>query len=551
MARGRRAIAPDKQTLLGAERVYGAEEHSGPGEISIGLCYPNRYPVAMANLGYQTILARLRNHPACEVQRFFFEEGAADLTAFESGRPAGDFDILAFSVSFENDYVHMLRMLHQARIPLRRTDRKESDPLIVVGGAVTSLNPEPLRPFVDIFLLGEGEEMIGEFLDAFRDLPAPRRKGEMEGRIVWGGGAYVPALHLCSGEVAPRQYDGMKMDPAVSRVLTPYSEFSDTLLLEISRGCPRRCRFCTVGSALPKFRMLPAERAVELAERFRTDDERLGREPLRKVGLVSAAFFDHVESESLAGELFRRGFGIGVSSLRVDQLTDKVLGYVEASGTRTITVAPEAGSERLRRVIRKEASDATILEGVEKAARAGFRKLRVYYMIGLPYEEEEDLQALVRQALEIRSTFLASGPAARGVTVSLHPFVPKPRTAFQWSPMIRPARLKKMVWTIRRKLPGIKVKCVSRKEAYIEGILARSGEEIAPFLESLAAGETWPAAARATGTDLNSILYEPLDRDRRFAWESAESFRGRESTDGREMVRAEKVAAERDGRGGS
>ncbi len=541
---------PDRKSLLDAERLYGEADHSGlGGEISVGLSFPNRYPVAMANLGYQTILARLQNHPAAHVERFYFDEEVETLTSLESDRAAGQFDILAFSISFENDYVHMLKMLRQAKIPLRRADRGDDHPLIIVGGAITSLNPEPLRLFVDLFLLGEGEEMIGQFLERFRGLSSPRRKEKVCEEMAALEGVYAPDLHRCSAEVKPRQYDAMKSDPAVSRLLTPYSEFSNTLLLEISRGCPRRCRFCTVGSALPKFRMLPAERAVEIAEQFKAEDERLGREPLRKVGLVSAAFFDHVESEEMAGELLRRGFEIGVSSLRVDQLTDPVLAYVESSGTRTITVAPEAGSERLRRLIGKEASDATILEGVEKAARARFRKLRMYYMVGLPFETENDRDALVRQALEIRSTFLSAGPEARGVTLSLHPFVPKPRTPFQWSPMIRPARLKKIVWALRRKLPGIKVKSVSRKEAYIEAILARSGEEIAPFLERLAEGDTWPTAARASGIDLEAILFEPRHRDEHFAWESAERSGSGWEVNRREMERAEKGAAGVEGEG--
>ncbi len=541
-----RAAVPDGNRLLAAERTYGGEKYPPGGEIPVGLCFPNRYPVGMANLGFQTILSRLREHPACDVERLFYGDDDRELLSFESGRPAAGFSLLAFSISFENDYVHMLKMLERAGVPLRREDRGDGDPLIVVGGAITFLNPEPLRPFVDIFLLGEGEEMVGELIDMYASSRSLSRRAIVE-KIAALEGAYAPLVHRFSGEVEPRRYDSMKTDPAASRIVTPYSEFRDTLLLEISRGCPRRCRFCTVGSALPKFRMLSADRAVEIAEGFREEDRRAGREPLRKVGLVSAAFFDHTESGKMAGELSRRGFEIGVSSLRVDQLTDEVLGYLRAGGLRTITVAPEAGSDRLRRVIRKEASDEVILEGVKKAARAGFRAIRIYYMIGLPLEEEEDREALVRQALEIRSTFLSAGSAGGQVTVSLHPFVPKPRTPFQWSAMIRPPQLKRMVWKLRRKLPGVKVKCVPRREAYIEGILSRGGEELAPFLESVAAGETWPNAARACGIDLDRILYGERDREAPLPWEAPSHERRSRSVDLRELERAEEVGMQETG----
>ncbi len=479
MAERRRGVSPERDELLRAERRYGGRGPEGP--LSVALCYPNRYSIGMANLGFQTVLDRLDVHPACRVERVFHDDGAGTLVSFESGKPAGGFDVLAFSVSFENDYVNLLRMLRRARLPLRREERSERHPLVVVGGAITFLNPEPLRPFADVFLMGEGEEMIGEFVDYLAGARHGERRSRIEGAVSVGG-AYIPAIHPACGEVTPRTYDAVRSDPAVSRIVTPHSEFKETLLMEISRGCPRRCRFCTVGSAMPKFRMLGAGAALKTAERFRDEDRSAGRQPLRKVGLVSAAFFDHKESAEIASRLFDRGFEIGVSSLRVDQLTDEVLAILRRSGLRTITVAPEAGTERLRKLIRKEASDEVILAGVEKAARAGFRSLRIYYMIGLPFEEEGDIDGLVEGALAMRARFLdvASGPVR--VSVSLHPFVPKPRTPFQWSAMIEPAKLKRMTWKIRRRLPGLRVRTVARRECYTEGVLARGGEELAPFL---------------------------------------------------------------------
>ncbi len=514
--------APDRRALIRAERCY-EETTGGSREISVGLAYPNRYAIGMANLGYQTIRSRIMAAGPYEVDRLFLNDAVAGdgrkvLRSFDSDRPMGGFDVIAFSVSFENDFVNIVRMLKDAGIPPRAADRNDRHPIVVVGGAITFLNVEPIRVFVDVILAGEGEEIALEYLELFRMDRGKSRRVHLE-NVATLQGAYVPSIHTDKPAFERRSYPAMGHDPALTRILTPHSEFRDTLLLEISRGCPRRCRFCTVGSAFPKFRMLPADRAVEIAERFRDEDKRLGREPLRKIGLVTAAFFDHTGAEELAGALYERGFEIGASSVRVDQLTDGVLGYLRGSGLQTLTIAPEAGTERLRGLIRKEASDEKIMEGVDKVARAGFRSLRIYYMIGLPYETDADRTGLIREATRIRSYFLSRIKGHGRVTVSLHPFVPKPRTAFQWSPMLRPTEAKSIVMGIKKSLAGIRVKSPSMKQVYIEGILARGGHELAPFLESLADGAPWRRAAREAELDLNTLIHSQHDPETPMPWE--------------------------------
>jgi radical SAM superfamily enzyme YgiQ (UPF0313 family) len=532
----RKAAIEDRASLLRGETLYeGIRPRSG--ELEVALAYPNRYGVGMSNLGFQTILGRMRRSGRFAAERVFLPEAdSGPLRTVESGRPAGGAHVLAFSISFENDYVNFLRMLRAARVPLRREEREDRHPIVVVGGACTYLNPEPLRPFVDVFLLGDGEEIALEYLDLrLADLRLPRAEHlERAARIE---GAYVPAVHARSGDLPRRSYEAIVSDPAVSRILSPRAEFANTLLVEISRGCPRRCRFCTVGTAFPRFRAVPADVVLSIADRFREEDERFGREPARAIGLVTAAFFDHPEAEAIAAGLLRRGWLVTASSVRVDQLTDSVLDALRRSGLRTLTVAPEAGTPALRARIGKETSDEAILAGVERAGRAGFRNLRVYFMLGLPRETEEDREGILHLAQAIRARFHSAGAKTGTVSISLHPFVPKPRTPFQWSRMLTPQEMKTTIARERRRLFGFRVKAPDLRDVYTEAILALGGEEIAPFLVRLEGGERWDRAAREAGIDLDALLFNDRSPESRAPWEGGAPSR-RDRANRREWERA-------------
>src|SRR5262252_4194944 len=284
---------------LHAERGTIIKE-AGQARIRFALAYPNTYFVGMSNLGIQTMYRVLNQRPDTVCERVFlpaaaeqeyYVSGKTSLLSLEAQRPLGDFDVIGFSVSYENDYLHLLQMLELARIPLLAAERDERYPLILVGGAVTYINPEPLADFVDLMVIGDGEETIHAYLDLLHDtLGQPRQEHLCLAADL--PGVYVPSLHdqhTATTPAAPRQITELAQWPAYSVVLTDDTGFSGTLLVEITRGCPFKCRFCTVGYVYPKFRQLPGERVLELVAAQQQRDRAAGRPPVEKVGLISSA----------------------------------------------------------------------------------------------------------------------------------------------------------------------------------------------------------------------------------------------------------------------
>ncbi|WP_089935293.1 radical SAM protein, partial [Candidatus Entotheonella palauensis] len=418
-------------------------KNAGQVRLRFALAYPNTYFVGMSNLGLQTMYRVINQRPDTVCERVFLPDtqpGNSQLRSFESRRPVRDFHILGFSVSYENDYVNLLQMLEWARIPLLAAERDERHPLILVGGAVTYINPEPLADFADLMIIGDGEEAIHDYLDLAVDGIAQARGTHLQ-HAAEIPGLYVPGLQRETRGIkplAPRKITDLSQWPAYSSLLTEETEFSNTLLVEITRGCPWKCRFCTVGYVYPKFRQLPAEMVLGLVEAQRQWDRQSGHEPIGKVGLISSATGDYRHLAAVSQGLVDLGVSIGISSLRMDRMPDVLIDCMVRSGVRSCTVAPEAGSERLRQFIRKDMTEADILTGVERLLDAGMRNLKLYSMIGLPTETEADVQELIALAFKIWDRMKRSGQA-RGalgtLTLSVNPFVPKPATPLQWCAM--------------------------------------------------------------------------------------------------------------------
>ena len=507
----------DRLARLAAERRLFAAGPSGP--LSVCLVYPNTYPVAMANLGYQAVLRLLAEDARVTCDRAFLPDGPRagwprTLRSFEHDRPVRDFDLVAFSLSFETDYVHVLDCLALAGIPLARAERGPDAPLVVAGGPATFLNPEPLAEFVDLFLIGEAEEMLGEFLAAataerFSRAAVLARAEDVEGAYRpdrWtpeydDGGDLVGFLHAAGKtRVARRYVADLDRFPTRSEVLSHEAVFGDMYLVEASRGCEWGCRFCAAGFMYRPVRyrspdVLRADIAPGLEER-------------RTIGLVGAEMASQPGVAALCQEIAARGGRPSPSSLKADLITPALARALGASGNRSVTVAPEAGSERMRRVINKNLTEAEILRAADWLAGGGVDALKLYVMVGLPTETAADVDGIADLTRKVRARLLDAGRARVGrILVSINPFVPKPWTPLQWEPMEAIPSLRRKLGHLRRALgaiPGVDVETESPREAYLQTLLSRGDRRVATVLRRLHARPDawWPTLkALRDGTD--------------------------------------------------
>ena len=418
-------------------------------------------------------------------------------------------------------------MLELARIPLLAAERDASHPVILVGGAVTYINPEPLADFVDLMVIGDGEEAINDYLDlAHNTLHQPRQQHLCQAAQL--SGLYVPTLHDRQSLVTPmppRKITDLSHWPAYTSVFTADTEFSGSMLMEITRGCPWKCRFCTVGYVYPKFRQLPADTVLDLVAAQQQRDRTTGHAPVQRVGLISSATGDYRHLAAVVQGLVDMGVAISISSLRMDRMPEVLINGMVQSGVRSCTVAPEAGSERLRQLIRKEMTETDILRGVEMLLANGMRNLKLYSMIGLPTETDDDVQellALVWKIWQRMQRYGKSRGALGTLTVSVNPFIPKPATPLQWCAMARPREIDTKLQTLRhavRRESHLRLKHESLKNAYLEAILARGDRQMRHFLLAIHHHDgNWRRAAQQIGFAWEQFVCTPLAEEVELPW---------------------------------
>jgi radical SAM superfamily enzyme YgiQ (UPF0313 family) len=497
------------------------------GKINISLVYPNTYYVGMSNLGFQGVYGLLNRMNDVVCERVFlpgdedmeeYLRTDTELFSMESKRTLSRFDIVAFSVSFENDYPNILKILKLSRLPFRSSERKPYHPLLIMGGVCAFFNPEPVADFFDICFIGETEEMLTEFLDVYRSSSV---RSEILKKSTTVEGLYVPQFYSISydmeGKISGRQ--GSEDAPEIIKrrylkdvtksgiktsIITPETEFSEMYLIEATRGCPWSCRFCVAGHVYNPFR----KKALQALE----NEVRMALTTTKKIGLIGSSLSDYADIKEI---LKIPEVDFSITSLRASAKSAALVGLLR--GHKSISIAPEAGTERLRKAINKKITEEDILQTSEIILSRAIETLRLYFMVGLPTETREDIAGIVDLVKKIRER------APKGnITLSVSTFVPKPFTPFQWHPMENPSEVKERLKMIKNGLltiKGIKVFHDVPKYAYMQGLFSRGDKRVSKAIEKMLEIQDWRKAAEASGIKESFYIFRKKQFQEILPWD--------------------------------
>ncbi len=482
------------------------------GRLPVALIYPNSYFLGMSNLGIHTIYRLLNEYRNVVCERVFHEkESKNPPVSVESSRPLTDFSVAAFSLSYELDYFNVIDILKSSGVPLHAAERDERHPLVIAGGPCVTANPMPLAQFFDCLCIGEAEAILPSMLPVITEGIGENRQ-ELIKALSLLPGIYAPAFPP-ENPVTRQWVKTIDNSTAVSTVLTPDTELGDMYLIEVERGCQRGCRFCLVNTVFSPMRFRAVENIIARA--------REGLRYRRRIGLVGPAVADHPQIVEILSGIRQTGAELSISSLRIGSITGDILSELSRARTRTIAVAPEAGPERLRQLINKGITDDEILEAADIIAGQDFRQLKLYFILGLPTETDDDIESIITLTTAIKSR-LDSKQSGIRITLNATPFVPKAGTPFQWLPMAPLETLNSRLSLLRASLPlkGIRLNEESPAWSQIQCALARGDESLAPVLEDTeeVTLSGWRRAVEKHQLDIDYYVNQRWDTDVKLPW---------------------------------
>jgi radical SAM superfamily enzyme YgiQ (UPF0313 family) len=496
-------------------RESGAIIKDWGGKLPFAFVYPNSYYIGMSNLGLQAIYGLLNSLDETVCERVFWDtENSSGNTlpvSVESQRPLSDFSVLAFSLNYEIDYFNIVPLLKASGIPLYSADRDATQPLIIAGGPCITANPMPVAPFFDCQCIGEAEALLPLMLPV------------VAAGITGNRDDLLKALARIPGILVPRYASEIRVSrqwvkeldafPVHSIVLTQNTELHDLYLIEIERGCVHDCRFCLVGSAFRPVRFRSLDNLVKQAE--------VGLQFRKRLGLVGPAVTDHPQIEEIFRRLLRMEAQFSISSLRISSLTPEMLEMLVKGGLRSVALAPEAGSEGLRRVIKKGLQEEEILQAISNAAEKGMQQIKLYFMIGLPSESDDGMQSIVDLTLAGKNIIDKKRHKTR-LTVNLSPFVPKAGTPFQWLPMASLDDLQRRISMLKNALmhKGIQIKNESPQWSQVQTVLSRGDADLAGVLADMDKKTLpeWRQAMEKRRLDIDWYAHQRWNLDQHLPW---------------------------------
>ncbi len=474
------------------------------GRLKFALAYPNFYRVGMSNLGIHIIYELLNSRLGVACERFFLPD-SNKLLSLETQTPLNKFQVIGFAVSFEPDYFNVVKMLKLGKIKLRASERTDFDPIIIAGGPCATFNPEPLAEIFDAFVIGEGEVILPPLIDEIISSEHLPRTQRLE-KLSQIAGVYVPTFPK---KVSRQWVKNLDEYPAHTTILTDDAEFN-MYLVETARGCGRHCRFCMAGYCFRK----PRNRSFDVLKKEIHAAKKFGK----KIGLMGAAISDYPQIDELCKFILGEGLQMSVASFRADSVTSELVKSLAASGLKTLTIAPEVGSEKMRRVVNKGITEENIFTAIELGIKAGIKNFRLYFMIGLPFEELSDVEEISRLSLRIKKF------CGGRLTLSVNPFVPKPFTPFQWSPFAGKKYLDAAFKILRGSLKsagGVEIISESVRSAEVQAILSRGDRKISQVVIQSETAQDFKKNFKAAGLDEKFYL-RGRDLEENLSWDFLE-----------------------------